>query len=203
MPVVLSILVYAWQGFTSPTLKLRSNMFIKVASRPSSPPRSPPHDTLAPSSEFSFAPVLPHPGFVDGQRFLSDPTCIETCISSFFGSSFFTRLYFRLIFSDSSSNSSSDTSSGSPSDSLLDSSSVHSSGCDTSAPTLTDLLPPRKRFRDSYSPKVSREEHIEIGTADAEAIVDLGIDDGVGAPNEDGIGMGVEVAASDIREDEE
>ncbi|GKE95202.1 hypothetical protein Tco_1580057, partial [Tanacetum coccineum] len=39
--------------------------------------------------------------------------------------------------------------------------------------TLTDLLPPRKRFRDSYSPKASREEHMEIGTADAEAIADL------------------------------
>ncbi|GKC66905.1 hypothetical protein Tco_1099503, partial [Tanacetum coccineum] len=39
-----------------------------------------------------------------------------------------------------------------------------------------DLLPPRKRFRDSYSPKDSREEHMETG---------------------------VEIVASDIREDEE
>nr|GEX34656.1 hypothetical protein [Tanacetum cinerariifolium] len=45
------------------------------------------------------------------------------------------------------------------------------------APTLADLLPPRKRFRDSYSPEDSREEHMEIS-------------------------IGVEIAASDIREDE-
>ncbi|GKC75427.1 hypothetical protein Tco_1126201, partial [Tanacetum coccineum] len=70
------------------------------------------------------------------------------------------------------------------------------------APTHADLLPPRKRFRDSYSPEDSREEHMEIGTADAEAIADLGISDGVGAHIKDGIGMGVEIVASDIREDE-
>ncbi|GKE56122.1 hypothetical protein Tco_1495307 [Tanacetum coccineum] len=64
-------------------------------------------------------------------------------------------------------------------------------------------LPPRKRFRDSYSSEASGEEHMEIGTADAEIVVDLGISDGVGAPTEDGIGMGVDVATSDIREDEE
>nr|GEW14772.1 hypothetical protein [Tanacetum cinerariifolium] len=70
------------------------------------------------------------------------------------------------------------------------------------APALADLSP-RKRFRDSYSSEVSGEEHIEIGTADAETFADLGISDGVGAPTEDGIVMGVEVATSDIREDEE
>nr|GEU52943.1 RNA-directed DNA polymerase homolog [Tanacetum cinerariifolium] len=64
-----------------------------------------------------------------------------------------------------------------------------------------DLLPPRKRFRDSYSPEDSREGHMEIFTADAEAVVYLGISDGVGAHNEDGIGMGVEIVASDIREE--
>ncbi|GJY86758.1 putative reverse transcriptase domain-containing protein [Tanacetum coccineum] len=156
-----------------------------------------------------------------------------------------------------SSDSSSDTSSGSYSASLLDSSSVHLSGCDTSgqihlgpstrvssprsaplstpypsktlesslnsyfdrsldsssrsagpshkrcrspttlvpssthvlrliATTLADILPPNKRFRDSYSPEDSREEHMEIGTADVEAVADLGIGDGVGAPIEDG-----------------
>ncbi|GKD00403.1 hypothetical protein Tco_1170677, partial [Tanacetum coccineum] len=68
-------------------------------------------------------------------------------------------------------------------------------------PTHVDLLPPRKRFRDSYSPEDSRKEHMEIGTDDAEAVADLGIGDGVGAHTEDGIGMGVEIAASDIRED--
>ncbi|GKE68444.1 hypothetical protein Tco_1526516 [Tanacetum coccineum] len=66
------------------------------------------------------------------------------------------------------------------------------------APTLADLLPPRKRFRDLYSP----EEHMEIGIVDAEAVVDLGIGDKVGAHTEDGICIRVEVATSDIREDE-
>ncbi|GKE90239.1 hypothetical protein Tco_1567714, partial [Tanacetum coccineum] len=67
---------------------------------------------------------------------------------------------------------------------------------------LADLLP-RKRFKDSYSFEVSGEEHMEIGTADAETVADLGISDGDGAPTKDDIGMGVEVATSDIREDEE
>ncbi|GJZ54159.1 putative reverse transcriptase domain-containing protein [Tanacetum coccineum] len=71
------------------------------------------------------------------------------------------------------------------------------------APTHVDLLPPRKRLRDSYSHEDSREEHMEIGIADAEAVVDLGIGDGVRVDTEDGIGMGVEIAANDIREDEE
>ncbi|GKE77815.1 hypothetical protein Tco_1543935, partial [Tanacetum coccineum] len=71
------------------------------------------------------------------------------------------------------------------------------------AHTRADLLPPRKRLRDSYSHEDSREEHMEIGIADAEAVVDLGIGDGVRVDTEDGIGMGVEIAANDIREDEE
>ncbi|GJT98643.1 hypothetical protein Tco_1094161 [Tanacetum coccineum] len=52
------------------------------------------------------------------------------------------------------------------------------------ASTHVDLLPPRKRFRDSYSSEDSKEEHMEIGTADAEAVVGLGIGDGVGAHTE-------------------
>ncbi|GJX38612.1 putative reverse transcriptase domain-containing protein [Tanacetum coccineum] len=69
-------------------------------------------------------------------------------------------------------------------------------------PTHVDLLPPRKRFRDSYSPKDNRKEHMEIGTADAEVVADLGIGDGVGAHTKDGIGIGVDIAASDIIGDE-
>ncbi|GKB33224.1 hypothetical protein Tco_0872625 [Tanacetum coccineum] len=70
------------------------------------------------------------------------------------------------------------------------------------APALTDL-PPRKRFRDSYSSKVGEEEHMEIGTADLETVTDLGISDGVGAHIKDGIDIGVEVVTSDIRGDEQ
>ncbi|GKF69146.1 hypothetical protein Tco_0202203, partial [Tanacetum coccineum] len=70
------------------------------------------------------------------------------------------------------------------------------------SPALADLSP-HKRFRDSYSSEVSREEHTEIGTADAETVANLGISEGVGAHTEDCIDLGVEVATSDIREDEE
>ncbi|GKB43790.1 hypothetical protein Tco_0888732 [Tanacetum coccineum] len=66
-----------------------------------------------------------------------------------------------------------------------------------------DDLPPHKRFRDSYSFEVSGEEHMEIGNADVETVVDLGISDGVRAHTEDGIGIGVKVSTSDVREDEE
>ncbi|GKE47020.1 hypothetical protein Tco_1478278 [Tanacetum coccineum] len=62
---------------------------------------------------------------------------------------------------------------------------------------------PCKRFRDSYSSEARREEHMEIGTANVEIVADLGISDGVRAPSEDGLGMGVEVATSGIKEDEE
>ncbi|GJT24785.1 hypothetical protein Tco_0894722 [Tanacetum coccineum] len=71
------------------------------------------------------------------------------------------------------------------------------------APTPADLLPPRKRFRDSYSSEDSREEHMEVDTADAEADVDVGISEGVVAHPEDSIDIGFEIAASDVREDDE
>ncbi|GJU23959.1 putative reverse transcriptase domain-containing protein [Tanacetum coccineum] len=71
------------------------------------------------------------------------------------------------------------------------------------APTPADLLPPRKRFRDSYSPDDSGEEHMDVETADAETIADIGTSDGVVAHTEDGLGMRVEVTASDVREDDE
>ncbi|GJZ94461.1 hypothetical protein Tco_0666664 [Tanacetum coccineum] len=71
------------------------------------------------------------------------------------------------------------------------------------APTSADLLPPRKRFRDSYSPEVSGEEHMEVDTANAEAVVDVGISEGVVAHPEDGVGIGFEIDASNVREDDE
>ncbi|GJY99519.1 hypothetical protein Tco_0516949, partial [Tanacetum coccineum] len=71
------------------------------------------------------------------------------------------------------------------------------------APTPADLLPPRKRFRDLYSPEDSREEHMEVDTADAEAVIDVGISEGVVAHPEDGVGMGFEISASDVREGDE
>ncbi|GJX96170.1 hypothetical protein Tco_0351968 [Tanacetum coccineum] len=71
------------------------------------------------------------------------------------------------------------------------------------APTPADLLPPRKRFRDSYSPEDSGEEHIEVDTADAEAVADIGISEGVVAHPEDGVGIGFKIATSDVREYDE
>ncbi|GKD46183.1 hypothetical protein Tco_1270828, partial [Tanacetum coccineum] len=71
------------------------------------------------------------------------------------------------------------------------------------APTLANLLPPRKRFIDSYSLEDSREEHMEVDTIDTEAVADVGLSDGVIAYTEDSVGMRVEIAASDVREDDE
>ncbi|GKB78171.1 hypothetical protein Tco_0945066 [Tanacetum coccineum] len=71
------------------------------------------------------------------------------------------------------------------------------------APTLADLLLPRKRFRDSYSSEDSGEEHMKVDTADTEAGSDVGISDRVVAHARDGIGMRVEITASDVREDDE
>ncbi|GJU38860.1 hypothetical protein Tco_1191817 [Tanacetum coccineum] len=70
------------------------------------------------------------------------------------------------------------------------------------APAL-DRSAAYKRFKDSYSSEVSGEEHMEMGTTDAETVADLGISEGVGAHTKDGVDLGVEVATSDIREDEE
>ncbi|GJW09415.1 hypothetical protein Tco_1575242 [Tanacetum coccineum] len=67
------------------------------------------------------------------------------------------------------------------------------------APTPADLLPPRKRFRDSYSLEDSGEEHMEVDIADA----DVGISEGVVAYPKDGVGIGFEIVASDVREDDE
>ncbi|GKF53276.1 hypothetical protein Tco_0160186, partial [Tanacetum coccineum] len=71
------------------------------------------------------------------------------------------------------------------------------------APTHADLLPPCKRFRDLHSLEDSREEHIEVDAADAEVVADVGISDRAVAHTEDVVRTGVEIATSDVREDEE
>ncbi|GJT62010.1 hypothetical protein Tco_1005543, partial [Tanacetum coccineum] len=136
------------------------------------------HESLTPSSEFPLAPVVALPGIHRRPAILVRP---DEAIP--FGRPYRTHPQWAASSSDSSSN----ISSGSSSDSLSDSSSVHSSGQSHSgpstrvasprlvdpprsiAPTLADL-PPRKRFRDSYSSEVSGEEHMEMGTADAETV---------------------------------
>ncbi|GKD37834.1 hypothetical protein Tco_1258041, partial [Tanacetum coccineum] len=59
-------------------------------------------------------------------------------------------------------------------------------------PTRADLLPPRKRFRDSYSSEDSIEEYI-----DADVLADIKTDVGVDA------GIGMEVGVEVVSEDEE
>ncbi|GKE39399.1 reverse transcriptase domain-containing protein, partial [Tanacetum coccineum] len=70
------------------------------------------------------------------------------------------------------------------------------------APTPANLLSPRKRFRDSYSPEDSGEEHMEVDTSDTEAVADVGTSDRVVAHTEGGLDMEVVVIVSDVREDE-
>ncbi|GKG32324.1 hypothetical protein Tco_0427274, partial [Tanacetum coccineum] len=61
------------------------------------------------------------------------------------------------------------------------------------------LLPPRKRFRDSYSSEESGDEHMEIGTVEA----DLSSGDGVKDHAEDDLGVRVKIVTGEFRDDEE
>ncbi|GJZ33534.1 putative reverse transcriptase domain-containing protein [Tanacetum coccineum] len=65
------------------------------------------------------------------------------------------------------------------------------------APTRADLLPPRKRFRDSYSSKASIEEDTEIDPIETEVDMELGIGDG------DDVRDHVEIDPRDVRDDTE
>ncbi|GKA18468.1 hypothetical protein Tco_0698383 [Tanacetum coccineum] len=205
----------------------------KVVSRPSSPSGPSSHDILASSSEFPLAPIVAPPGIRRRKRVrplparillwrrvshhssdhhsslesssfglpsdsLSDPSLVHSsgCDSSGQAHSgpstrdVSPRLVYPPVLTPRYSEAfrrwraaplstpypptTLESSLGSSSKRSLDSSS-HSSG------------PSRKRCR---SPTAS-------------AIADLGISDGVRAPTKDGLGMGVEIVASDVREDEE
>ncbi|GJX72406.1 hypothetical protein Tco_0309577 [Tanacetum coccineum] len=63
------------------------------------------------------------------------------------------------------------------------------------APTRTDLLPPRKRFRDSYSSEASIEEDTKIDLIETEVDMELGIGDG------DDVIDHVEIDPRDVRDD--
>ncbi|GJY18142.1 hypothetical protein Tco_0389633 [Tanacetum coccineum] len=65
------------------------------------------------------------------------------------------------------------------------------------APTRADLLPPRKRFRDSYSSEASIEEDAEVGPTETGVDMELGIGDG------DDVGDHVEIDLRDVRDDTE
>ncbi|GKA54538.1 hypothetical protein Tco_0753487 [Tanacetum coccineum] len=65
------------------------------------------------------------------------------------------------------------------------------------APTRADLLPPRKRFRDSYSSEASIEEDTEVDPIETEVDIKLGIGDG------DDVRDHVEIDPRDVRDDTE
>ncbi|GKB73533.1 hypothetical protein Tco_0934945 [Tanacetum coccineum] len=65
------------------------------------------------------------------------------------------------------------------------------------APTRADLLPPHKRFRDSYSSEASIEEDTEIDPIETEVDMELGIGDG------DDVRDHVEIDPRDVRDDTE
>ncbi|GKE26036.1 putative reverse transcriptase domain-containing protein, partial [Tanacetum coccineum] len=64
-------------------------------------------------------------------------------------------------------------------------------------PNRADLLPPRKRFRDSYSFKASIEENTEIDPIETEVDIELGIGDG------DDVRDHVEIDPREVRDDTE
>ncbi|GJS27565.1 reverse transcriptase domain-containing protein [Tanacetum coccineum] len=63
------------------------------------------------------------------------------------------------------------------------------------APTRADLLPPRKRFRDSYLPEASIEEDTEINPIETKVDMELGIGDG------DDVEDHVEIDPRNVRDD--
>ncbi|GKE97479.1 hypothetical protein Tco_0020830 [Tanacetum coccineum] len=169
-------------------------------------PVSSSHDTLASLSEFSLAPVVAPPGIrrrpailvrpgeaipfdrlycthINGPRKLLTVRKRVRPIPA-------RRLAWRRVSHHSSDRHSSPDSSSSslPSD--------HS---------LSGHTPPDTTDPDSSTPQRfdSEEEHMEVDTADAEAVADVGISDGVVAHTEDSVGMRVEITASDVREDDE
>ncbi|GJR07174.1 putative reverse transcriptase domain-containing protein [Tanacetum coccineum] len=65
------------------------------------------------------------------------------------------------------------------------------------APTRDDLLPPRKRFRDSYLSEASIEVDVEVGPIETGVDIELGIGDG------DDVRDHVEIDPRDVRDDTE
>ncbi|GKD00170.1 hypothetical protein Tco_1170444, partial [Tanacetum coccineum] len=65
------------------------------------------------------------------------------------------------------------------------------------APNHANLLPPRKRFRDSYSSKASIKEDVEVGPIETGVDMELGINDG------DDVRDHVEIDPRDVMDDTE
>ncbi|GJZ19623.1 putative reverse transcriptase domain-containing protein [Tanacetum coccineum] len=140
-----------------------------VASRPSTPSGPSSHDILAPSSKFPLTLILAPPGIRQclatltrpgeaipfGQLYCTHPNA--PCSSSE-----------RSLDLSLPSSRPSHKRCRSPIASVPSPTHVSRS----IAPTPADLLPPCKRFRGSYSSEDSGEEHMEVDTADAEAVAD-------------------------------
>ncbi|GJW89869.1 hypothetical protein Tco_0167422 [Tanacetum coccineum] len=184
-------------------------------------PVSSSHDTLAPLSEFPLAPVVSPPRIHQHSMTLVRPSKAIP-----FGRPYRThlngphklltarkrvrhiparRLAWRRVSHHSSDHHSSPDSSYSsaPSDHSLsghtprDTTDADSSTPQRSiSPTPVDLLAPRKRFRDSYSPEDSGDEHMDVDTADAEAVADIAASD----VREDDGEFEVEASAANTRE---
>nr|GEW65656.1 putative reverse transcriptase domain-containing protein [Tanacetum cinerariifolium] len=129
----------------------------EVASRPSLSLGSSSHETLAPSSEFPLGLVVDPPRIRRQLAILIKP---GEAIP--FGRPYHTHP------------NGPHTSSGSPSKSLLETSPVHSSRCDASGQSHSGPSTRVTSPRDSYSLEDRREKHMEIDTADVEAVADLG-----------------------------
>ncbi|GKA07858.1 reverse transcriptase domain-containing protein [Tanacetum coccineum] len=81
--------------------------------------------------------------------------------------------------------------------SLIDSVPLSTPVMGSLAPTRADLLPPRKRFRDSYSSEASIEENTEIDPIETEVNMELGIGDGYDVRDH------VEIDPKDVRDNTE
>ncbi|GJR29701.1 putative reverse transcriptase domain-containing protein [Tanacetum coccineum] len=126
-------------------------------------PVSSSYDTLAPLSEFPLAPIIAPPGFVDGQRFLSDPVRLFPSVD-FIAPTSMGRAFRRWRSAPLST----------PYPPTTSESSLGLSSERSIAPTPANLLPPRKRFRDLYSSEDSGEDHMEVDTADTRAVANIG-----------------------------
>nr|GEW73415.1 hypothetical protein [Tanacetum cinerariifolium] len=144
-------------------------------SEPSLPSGSSSHDTLVPPSEFPIALVIAQPGIHFTLDSSSSGLSLDSSLDTSSGSPSYSLLDTSSV--HSSGFDASESSLDSSFEKSLDSSllfagpsrkrcrsltTLVSSSNPVSkliAPTHADILPPRKRFRDSYLPKDSREEH--------------------------------------------
>ncbi|GJW66436.1 putative reverse transcriptase domain-containing protein [Tanacetum coccineum] len=197
-----------------------------MVSRPSSPSGSSSHDTLAPLSKFPLAPVIAPPGIRRCSMILIRPgkampfgrpyrTHLNRprkllSVRKRVGPNPVLRLAWRRVSHHSSDRHYSSNSSSSSSSS--DSSSVHSSGCDSSGQAYsgpsTRVISPRLVYPPVRTPRCSeafmrwRSTPLSTLYPPTTSESSLGFSIGVVAHTKDGVSIRVEIAASDVREDD-